>query len=140
MSVYLDASVIVPLFTTDLFVHRAKAVLASRSTEWLVSDFASAEFASVVGNKFRTNVLSMEEARAAFVHFDDWTRHYAVHTETSSADIRMTQTLLRRLDLTLRAPDAVNLATAMRLGAELATFDTKLAECAHSLGISVIRV
>ncbi len=54
------------------------------------------------------------------------------------SDLDDAQTMLRRLDLVLRAPDAINLAIAQRLGAELATFDIRMAECARALGIAVV--
>jgi predicted nucleic acid-binding protein len=56
------------------------------------------------------------------------------------ADIRMAESLLRRLDLTLRAPDALNIAITQRVGAELATFDEGMAGCARALGVSVTTI
>jgi len=44
---------------------------------------------------------------------------------------------LRDLTLGLRAPDAINIAIAQRLGAELATFDKKMATAASKLGVTV---
>jgi predicted nucleic acid-binding protein len=48
--------------------------------------------------------------------------------------------LLRRLDLTLRTADTINIAIAQRMGATLATFDQKMAAGAALLGLSVARV
>jgi predicted nucleic acid-binding protein len=137
LSVYLDASVIVPLFLIDPFASRAKAFLAAQAEEVYVSDFVSAEFASVVGIRLRAKALTSDEARTAFSNFDEWTARYALETQTTPADIRSATTMLRRLDLTLRAPDAVSLAVATRLGADLATFDMKMAESARKLHMSV---
>jgi predicted nucleic acid-binding protein len=47
--------------------------------------------------------------------------------------------MLRRLNLRLRAPDAVHLAMAERLGAKIATFDKQMANAANRLGISVAK-
>jgi predicted nucleic acid-binding protein len=44
---------------------------------------------------------------------------------------------LRRLDLTLRTPDALNIAIAQRAGAAMATFDARMAEAAQALGLDV---
>jgi predicted nucleic acid-binding protein len=44
---------------------------------------------------------------------------------------------LRRLDLTPRTPDAINIAIAQRVGANLATFDVKRAAAASVLGADV---
>jgi predicted nucleic acid-binding protein len=53
-------------------------------------------------------------------------------SDRSAADL-----FIRRLDLPLRAPDAINIAIAQRVGATLATFDDKMAECARTLGTNV---
>jgi hypothetical protein len=50
---------------------------------------------------------------------------------------RRTGAALRRLDLTLRTPDALNIAIAQRVGATLATFDAKMADAARALGTEV---
>jgi predicted nucleic acid-binding protein len=46
--------------------------------------------------------------------------------------------LVRRLDLGLRAPDTVNIAIAQRCAATLVTFDEKMVRSARSLGMTVI--
>ena len=46
--------------------------------------------------------------------------------------------LVRRLDLGLRAPDALHIATARRLGATLFTFDLGMASAARMLGLSLL--
>jgi predicted nucleic acid-binding protein len=48
VSVYLDASVLVALFTHDLLGARADAFLRTHSPVLVVSDFAAAEFASAI--------------------------------------------------------------------------------------------
>jgi predicted nucleic acid-binding protein len=140
LSIYLDASVVVPLFVLDPFVGRARALLADSTAGLLVSDFVAAEFASVIGIRVRTRILTTAEARMAFSHFDAWTGARATLCPIDATDVRVAALFLRRLDLTLRAPDAVNLAIAQRLGAEVATFDTKMAASARKLGIPLVRV
>ena len=60
--------------------------------------------------------------------------------EAKAVDIAFAEAVLRRLDLNLRTPDAIYLAIAQRLGAELATFDIRMADCARQLGIPVVPV
>jgi uncharacterized protein len=84
----------------------------------------------------RMKILTVDEARDAFADFDMWIAKM-VSSETGSPDIRAAESILRRLDLNLRAPDAIHIALAQRLGAELATFDTRMAECAQALGAPV---
>lgn len=140
MSVYLDTSVVVPLFLIDHFTPRAKTFLTVASEDLYVSDLTSAEFASVVGIRLRNKALTSAEARTAFSNFDEWTRRYALEAETLPEDVRAATAMLRRLDTTLRAPDAIGLAIAKRLKADLATFDKQMAESARKLNISVVSV
>ncbi len=53
-----------------------------------------------------------------------------------SADIQAATATIRRLDLNIRAPDAINLAIAHRIGASIATFDRRMMENARVLGIA----
>lgn len=140
MTIYLDNSVVVPLLLPDALAERAEAFLFSRPTGLIVSDFISAEFASVVGIRLRSGKLTVRDARAALTNFDLWSGQRTLGAETTTSDIRAAESMLRRLDLTLRAPDAINLAIAQRMGANLATFDTKMAASANKLGISVLRI
>ena len=58
----------------------------------------------------------------------------------TSEDLRAADTILRRFDLPLRAPDAIHLSIASRIGATLATFDSQMAACAVALGVAVADV
>ncbi len=137
MSVYLDASVLVPMFVADTFSERADAFLRGSGTEIVVSDLAAAEFASAINRQVRMHRLTVEEGRKALANFDMWTAQNAGGVEVVAADIALAGAFLRRLDLNLRTPDAIHIAMAQRLGAELATFDERMAECALALGTKV---
>jgi predicted nucleic acid-binding protein len=56
------------------------------------------------------------------------------------ADLAQATAWIRRLDLTLRAPDAIHIAAAQRLDASLATFDAGMAGAARRLGLAVAPV
>jgi predicted nucleic acid-binding protein len=135
--IYLDASILVPLFINDAFTSRAKAFLHSDAWLLIVTDLAAAEFASAIARRVRMGDVKEADARLVFSHFDTWTGQAARRVETSTADISAAEGFLRRLDLSLRAPDAIHIATAQRLGATIATFDDKMAECARALGTAV---
>jgi len=140
LSIYLDSSVVVPLFLPDAFAARAEAFLLSGPVGLVVSDFVSAEFASIVGIRVRVKMLKTSDARAALSNFDSWSSQKTRAAETAASDVRSANIMLRRLDLTLRAPDAINLAIAQRLNANLATFDIKMGACARTLGMPVVRI
>ena len=137
LTAYLDASVLVALFTDDAFTEQAGRLLKADFPSILVSDFAAAEFASAIGRDVRRRHLSRDEGSAAFANFDAWTARTASRVETSPADIAAADAFLRRLDLNLRAPDAINIAIAQRLGADLMTFDERMAANAKTLGLTL---
>jgi len=134
MSVYLDASVLVALFTDDAFTERADRVLRASEQVLVVSDFAAAEFASAVARRVRIGELTVDEARTAFANFDTWLAGRTQREETQPGDVSMAQSFLRRLDLPLRTPDALNIAIAQRLDLLLMTFDRRMLASARALG------
>jgi uncharacterized protein len=137
VSVYLDASVLVALFTDDPFTLRADTFLRANAWVLIVSDYAAAEFASVIARHVRTRDITPKNARIAFSTFDAWTARATQRTEIRAADVTAAEAFLRRLDLTLRTPDAVNIAIAQRIGATLVTFDDKMIASARALGTPV---
>lgn len=103
----------------------------------MTSDFVTAEFASAVSRRVRTKDLTGKEARVAFASFDTWMQRVTQSAATTAADIATATAYLRRLDLNLRTPDAINIAIADRLSASLATFDERMAMAARKLEVQV---
>jgi predicted nucleic acid-binding protein len=138
VSVYLDTSVLASLFIdTDVFASRAATFFSQADDVLVVSDFAAAEFASVLSRLTRMNQIQQSRTRAIFDAFDIWRARFADEGDTVSSDLLAATTIIRRLDLNLRAPDAINLAIALRLAASVATFDRRMAQNARALGITV---
>jgi uncharacterized protein len=135
VSVYLDASVLMALFTEDPFSRRADGFLRRTASILIVSDFAAAEFASAIARQVRTRDIARRNARIAFSAFDTWMARVAQRVEIGPPDVTAAEAFLRRLDLNLRTPDAINIAIAQRIGAALFTFDTAMIKCARALGI-----
>jgi predicted nucleic acid-binding protein len=138
LTIYLDTSVIVSLFVPDRFTAIADTMLKREQAVVAVSDFAAAEFASAISLRVRTAAMKAAEALVTFSDFDAWISTAVEHVSVDSADIRIASTALRRLDLPLKAPDAVHIGIALRLGAVLATFDDQMIESASALGLKVI--
>ena len=134
MSLYLDASVLVALLTQDRLTERAELLLRGQPDTLVLSDFAAAEFASALARRVRTGDLIAAEARSAFTTLDLWAARATTRVETIALDVATAGAFLRRLDVTLRTPDALNIAIAQRLGARLATFDAKMAAAWRALG------
>ncbi len=137
MSLYLDASVLVASVVVDDLTPRARAFLSAQSDLLVVSDFAVVEFASAVGRRVRMGRNSEDEARRAFSALDTWVAKATEPVEAIPADMTAATAILRRLDLTIRTGDALNIAIAIRLDASLATFDEKMAWNARALGATV---
>lgn len=133
MSVYLDASVLVALFVQDAFSERAENYLRAHTPVLMVSDFAAAELASALARRVRMGELKTIEARTACSSFDAWAGRATTRLETGTSDIATAEAYLRRLDLKLRTPDAIHIAIAQRVAAQLATFDESMVKNARAL-------
>jgi predicted nucleic acid-binding protein len=137
LSVYFDASFLVALIVEDAHNDRADAYLSAGTPDPFVSDFAALEFAAVIGVRLRRGELEQAGARAALADLNAWRARSASSCELTSNDLAAADAFLRRLDLTLRAPDALHLAIAHRLGLQLASFDQRMLASAKSLGIAL---
>jgi len=136
LNLYLDASALLPLFIDEPKTQRAQELL--RGSILVISDFAVAEFSSGVARRARLGEITDSGASAAFAALDAWTLSAAKRESLTTGDVGLAISLVRRLDLGLRAPDAMNIAIARRCEAQLLTFDEKMARCARSLGLAVI--
>lgn len=141
MSVYLDASALAPLFMADdALADKAGVALQNAETDLIVSDFAAAEFASVVSRLVRTRDLTLRGARSVLETFDAWISARAVLAELDARDVAIGAGYVRRLDLPLRTPDAIHVAMTSRLGATLLSFDKQMLASAKKLGVPCVRV
>jgi uncharacterized protein len=135
---YLDASVLVALFTADAWTARARRWIADETAGFVVSDFAAAELASAVARKVRMRALTAAEAGLAFDHFDLWAARHADRAEATPVDTATAAAWLRSLEPSLRTPDALNLAVARRLGTSVVTFDSGMLRAAHALDVEAM--
>ncbi|HEX4180035.1 MAG TPA: type II toxin-antitoxin system VapC family toxin [Caulobacteraceae bacterium] len=135
MSVYFDASVIVAITVRDVWSIRARTYVIDHQPSPVISDFAAAEVASVINLRVRTKDLSLAQAQTALSNFDLWRAGATRACGVTGADIAAADLFLRRLNLPLRAPDALHIAVARRLGLEIATFDTQMALSAKALDV-----
>jgi predicted nucleic acid-binding protein len=137
LSSYLDTSVVVNLLTPEPLSARAEAFVIANPTGLVVSDFTIVEFSSVIARRVRAREMSVDEAQVTFGDFDAWSGRATVRIEIEALDVAQATAFLRRLDLPLRAPDAIHIAMVQRLDATLVTFDRGMATAARRLGIAV---
>jgi predicted nucleic acid-binding protein len=135
MNVYWDTSAVVSLFVSDIFSPRSQ--VAASLSDPVIYDFGAAEFASAIALRYRRGELGHDEAQDALARFDIWSAAVAKLLPIGPQDIERAGRYVRRLDLNLRTPDAIHIAIAARLGAEIVTFDKGMAACAAALGVAV---
>lgn len=81
--------------------------------------------------------FTRDQARITFSRFDTWLARAADRVEIIPADVALATAFLRRLDLTLRTPDAIHIAITQRINATLVTFDQRMTAGARALGTAV---
>lgn len=136
MSVYLDASALVPIFVDDDWTPRLEAWLGSEPVI-LVSDWTVAEFSSALSFMVRRGRLTAEERDDAENTLNDWLRGRVGVMATDSEDVGQARLLLHRHPK-LRTPDALHLAIVKRLACTFASYDDDLIEAAVRDGVAVI--
>jgi predicted nucleic acid-binding protein len=138
LTIYCDTSLLVAIL--------AQEPASERIFQWLegcppgtlfISDWTITEFSSAIALKVRAGHLNSEERANVLAA-------WAIHRETSltvltiSSDQFMTAAIYgERVDLGLRAGDALHLAVAAKHGCAIATLDKAQAKAAVELGIPV---
>ena len=136
MNLYLDASALLPLFIEEDRTGQAHESL--RNNVLIISDVAIAEFSSGVARRARLGEINDSGAAGVFAALDAWTLRATRREMLTTGDVILAISLVRRLELGLRAPDAVDIAIAQRCAATILTFDERMARSARSLGMTVI--
>ena len=138
MTIYLDASVVVPLIVAETETERVIAFVDRHSNDLSISGFGIGEVFSALSRLTRTGRLSASLARASLVGFDAWRGDHTKGVSIDDADIAAAAALVRIFSLKLRMPDALHLALCIRHGHALATFDDRLARAARKSGVEVL--
>ena len=137
MSLYLDASVLIPTIVMEQTSATVFEFLLARADDLTVSDFAVAEVAAGLSRLVRMGRLDATDAADRLADFDDWRAGMTATVDVAAPDCRLASTYVRRFDLMLRAPDALHAAICRRLDFSLVTLDRRLASAARKLGLDV---
>lgn len=135
MTLWLDASVLVSLITREPTSHRIDDLLYQEVEMPFVSDFCIAECSSAIARLVRIGVRTTDEADELFQSLDLWIETASAPIDVEGDDIALATAFVRRPGISLRAPDAIHIAGAHRLGATLLTLDNGLARAAAALGV-----
>jgi uncharacterized protein len=137
---YLDTSVLGAIFFREpnaaaVLDHvKAASVFGLAISSWILT-----EMASVGAIKERTGVIDHATRCQALDKFDHFVASSVLVEEVEPNDFRVAATMIAGPGA-LRAGDALHLAIARRLGADLATLDRRLAKAAPLHGIALIAV
>lgn len=107
MTIYLDASVVVSLFITDIHTDAADRLIANLREEAIVSELCALEFAASVSRGVRTGELSEHVAWQALADFDEWRAVSTVAAAPSAGDFGLAASLVRDFATKLAAADAL---------------------------------
>lgn len=137
MTVYLDASVLVPLAVPEasspamerwFSVHAPEGVAAGR--------WALVEFASAIGIRVRRGELTSQAGGSAISAFERRVIPELEVVEALPDDLDFARLMINRFDLGLRGGDALHIAMALRTDALLLlTLDRRLANAARAFGL-----
>jgi predicted nucleic acid-binding protein len=135
MTVYLDASVLLPTLVEEVGSALVDRFIETCAETIVISEFAAAEVASALSRLVRMQVLEREDAIARLADFDAWRTTAANDLDLQASDVRLANIFVRRFDLMLRAPDALHAAVCRRVDYRLITLDRRLAFAALELGV-----
>lgn len=135
MIAYVDTSVLVAAFTLDALTQRARLWLEG-GPSLIVSNWGAAEFSAAILRKQRLGELDGDGVVLAESLMNSLVDNAASYRPVLAEDISAARQAVRRYP-PLRAPDALHLVMAGRLGMPLATLDRGLREAALASGTPV---
>lgn len=134
---YVDASIVVALIARQSASELVDRVLLD-DNDLLISDFAIAESSSALARLGRVDRWAERLTASIFEELDIWASLVAKPMEITSTDIADATAFVRLPGVALRAPDAIHLAAAQRVGATILTLDRGMARAADLLGVPCI--
>jgi hypothetical protein len=138
VSLYLDASVLVPTIFAESSSAAVDAIILANNGDLVVSEFSAAEVGSALSRLVRMGRLTAADAHSGLSDFDEWRAGATEIAEMDARDCRLANAYVRRFELKLRAPDALHAAICRRLGLQLVTLDRRLAAAARELGLGTV--
>ena len=135
MSIYLDTSVVVPLFVEEFLSDRISDWMEQQTQGLIVADLTVTEFNAVISRLVRQGAFGTARAADTRQQFDLWRAAAAEPLENLPVDIRAAGRLVCTAQPRMLTADAIHLATCRRLGLTLATSDLALQQIAEREGV-----
>jgi len=137
--VYVDTSVLVPLFLNEPHSVAAADWYSREKSELVAAAWCIPEFASALGIKQRTGAIDVQQAQGAWARFERMVAADLRLLPVEAAHFHRAAELVLDAASALRAGDALHLACAEAAGAKrMATLDDALARNAQRLKIKPI--
>lgn len=136
MIVTLDTSVLVAALTEEEARSEYAARMLQSPETWRISDWAAAEFSAAIRAKARRGELQASKVGLVDASLEALIARLGGALPIEAGDHRRCRELIVA-DGGVRAPDALHIVAAQRLGAGLATFDLDQARAARALGVVV---
>ncbi len=137
--VYVDTSVLVPLFLNEPHSAAAAAWYAGEKRELVAAAWCIPEFASALGIKQRTGAINALQAQGAWARFERMAAADLRLLPVAPANFHRAAELVLIAASALRAGDALHLACAEAAGAKhIATLDDVLSRNAQRLKIKAV--
>jgi predicted nucleic acid-binding protein len=135
MKFYLDASILVSIVSEESSSDRVHDLLRLSDQLPVITDFCHAESSAALSKLVRLRARSPEDVDGLLAQLDYWAAEFGDRPAIVTEDVADAAQLVRRHDLSLRAPDAIHIAAADRLNATLLTLDLGMAKAAAALGV-----
>jgi hypothetical protein len=137
--VYVDTSVLVPLFLNEPYSAAAADWYTREKSELVAAAWCIPEFASALGIKQRTGAIDTQQAQGAWIRFERMVAADLRILPVEAAHFHRAAELVLDAASALRAGDALHLACAEAAGAKhMATLDDALARNAQRLKIKPV--
>lgn len=137
--VYVDTSLLVPLFLNEPHSAAAASWYAREKSELVAAAWCIPEFASALGIKQRTGAIDAQQAQGAWTRFERMVAADLRLLPVAPVDFHRAAELVLHAPSALRAGDALHLACAEAAGAtHMATLDDVLSRNAQRLKIKPV--
>lgn len=137
--VYVDTSVLVPLFLNEPYSVAVANWYARETGELVAAAWCVAEFAGALGIKQRTGAIDAQQAQRAWARFERMVAADLRLLAVAPASFHRAAELVLDAASSLRAGDALHLACAETAGAKhMATLDDVLRRNAQRLKIKPV--
>lgn len=137
--IYVDTSVLVPMFTKEPESERVMCWYASCIDEIASAVWCVTEFASALGIKQRTGQIDTASAQAAWQQFERFCANDLQLMPVEFATFNRAAAMTLDASTGLRAGDSLHLAAALEINAKsMATLDGVLAKNAQRLNLALV--